>query len=58
MNQTYDELLNLYLPLENIETIQKININKNNLLGLDLRYIFEEYTQKNLALVFINDTGN
>ena len=53
-----DEILEFNLPLENIETIQKINIYKNNLLGLDLRDIFLEYTQKNLALVLINDTGS
>ena len=53
-----DEILEFNLPLENIEIIQKINIYKNNLLGLDLRDIFLESTQKNLALVLINDTGS
>ncbi len=53
-----DEILDFNLPLENIETIQKINIHRNSLLDLDLRDLFLEYTKKNLALVLINDTNS
>ncbi len=51
-----NKLVEFILPLENIETIQKINSNQNNLLDVDIRNIFQEYTKKNLALVFIEDT--
>ncbi|MDC0952684.1 hypothetical protein OAR89_02850 [Pelagibacteraceae bacterium] len=57
-NEVYsDELLEFELPLENIEIIQKINSNKNNLLNLELRSLFEEYSGKNLALVLIEDNN-
>ncbi len=51
-----NKLIEFILPLENIETIQKINSNQNNLLDIDIRNIFLEYTKKNLVLVFIEDT--
>ena len=41
-----DNLLEFILPLENIEVLQNINANKNNLLNLDLRDLFVEYTKK------------
>ena len=53
-----DNLLEFILPLENIEVLQNINTNKNNLLNLDLRDLFVEYTKKNLALVIIEDNGS
>ena len=57
-NEVYsDELLEFELPLENIEIIQKINSNKNDLLNLELRSLFEEYSGKNLALVLIEDNN-
>jgi hypothetical protein len=49
------ELIEFILPLENIEIIQKINLNRNNLLDLDLNDLFTEYTEKNLALVLIEN---
>ena len=50
-----DDLLEFILPLENIEIIQSINKSKNNLLDLNLDLIFNEYTDKNIALVFVTD---
>ena len=53
-----DDLLEFILPLENIEIIQNINKSKNNLLSSNLDSIFNEYADKNLALVFIEDDIN
>ena len=53
-----NELVEFILPIENIETIQKINLNKNNLLDIDIRNLFQEYSNKNLALVFIEDSNS
>ena len=44
------------MPLENIEILQNINNYKNNLLNLSLENLFEEYQNKNLALIFIDDS--
>ena len=52
------ELIEFILPIENIEVIQNININKENLYGIDLQILFKEYENKNLALVLIEDTGS
>ena len=52
-----DKLIEFILPIENIEIIQKINIKKNNLLSLDLQDLFQEYSNKNLALVLIDETN-
>ena len=43
------------MPLENIEIIQNINVNKNNLIDIDIDDLFQEYSSKNLAIVFIED---
>ena len=47
------EAVDFILPQENIEIIQNININKNNLLDIELNNLFKEYPKENLALVFI-----
>lgn len=58
-NEIYkDELIDFVLPLENIEIIQKINSNSKNLLNLKLSNLFKEYTNKNLALVLIEETNS
>ena len=55
-NKIYNnELVEFILPLENIEIIQKVNLNKNNLLELELSNLLEEYSSKNLAVVLIED---
>ena len=51
-----NELIEFILPIENIETLQKVNANKNNIMDLDIREIFQEYSGKNLAIVFIEDS--
>ena len=48
-----DDLVEFILPLENIETIQNLNKFKNNILDLNLSDLFQEYPNKNAALVII-----
>ena len=50
-----DSLIEFILPLENIEIIQNINKNKNNLINLEVENLFKEYSNKNLALVIIEN---
>ena len=38
--------------------IQNISANKENLYGIDLKNLFKEYENKNLALVLIEDTSS
>ena len=58
-NKIYQsELIEFILPIENIEIIQTINSNKDNLLDLNLKNLFQEYTNKDLALIFIVFEGN
>ncbi len=55
-NEIYKtELLEFNLLSENIETIEKINIFKNNLLKLSLKEIFKEYYNENIALLIIEE---
>ncbi len=55
-NEVYkNDLLEFILPTENIETIQKINNSKNYLIDLNIEDLFKEYSNKNLALVLIED---
>ena len=57
-NEIYDnELIEFIIPLENIEIIQNINLNRDNLLNLQLKTIFQEYPDKNLAIVLIEDNN-
>tara|TARA_Y200000002_G_C22599597_1_gene628909 strand:- start:129 stop:1163 length:1035 start_codon:yes stop_codon:yes gene_type:complete len=49
------DLIDFILPIENIEIIQNINNYKNNLINLELSDLFEEYKNKNIALIFIED---
>ena len=58
-NEIYDnDLIEYILPLENIEIIQNINSNKNNLLNLELSNLFVGYSNKNLALILIEDNNS
>ena len=50
-----DDLLEFILPLENIEIIQSINKSRDNLLSLNLDLIFNEFTNKNIAIALIED---
>ena len=53
-----NDLLEFILPLENIEIVQSINKSRNNLLSLNLDLIFNEYADKNIALVFIEENDS
>ena len=53
-----NDLLEFILPLENIEIVQSINKSRNNLLSLNLDLIFNEYVDKNIALVFIEENDS
>ena len=58
-NKIYEtELIEFILPIENIEIIQNINNNKKNLLNLKLNNLFTEYSNKNLALILIEDNNS
>ena len=48
-----NDLIEIFIPLENIEIIQNINNKRNNLLDLSLNSLFEEYLNKNIAIVLI-----
>ena len=55
-NKIYpDDLIEFILPLENIEIIQNINKNKSSLINLNVSNLFQEYSNKNLALIFIEN---
>ena len=56
-NEIYDnDLIEFVLPLENIEIIQSINIFKKNLINLDLTNLFKEYSNKNKAIILIEES--
>ena len=51
-----ENLIEFNLPIENIETIQYVNKNKKNLINLETLDLFKEYTNKNLALILIEQS--
>ena len=58
-NEIYEnELIEFIIPLESIEIIQNINSNRDNLLNLQIKKIFQEYPDKNLAIVLIEDNNS
>ena len=58
-NEIYDnEIIEFIIPLENIEIIQNINLKRDNLLNIQLKTIFQEYPNKNLAIVLIEDNNS
>ena len=58
-NEIYDnKLIEIIIPIEDIEVVQNINSNKNNILDIDLNILFQEYSKKNLALVLIEESSN
>ena len=52
------QLIDFILPIENIETIQKIYRFKDNLFNLDLKNLFEEYLNKNIAIALIENNNS
>ncbi len=58
-NKIYaNDLIEFILPIENIEVIRNINLNKKNLFEINLNDIFKEYTTKNLALIVIEEKNS
>ena len=53
-----DELLEFILLIENIEIIQNINKFRNKLFDVELDLFFKEYTDKNIAIIFIEESFN
>ena len=51
------KIIEYILPLENIEIVQNINLNRGNLLNLDLTNLFAEYSKKNIALIIIEENN-
>ena len=49
------DLIEFILPQEDIEIIQKINKYRDRLLDLELNFLFKEFSNKNVALIIIND---
>ena len=52
-----NDLIEFILPLENIEIIGNINKNKNSLINLNVEDLLREYSNKNLALIIIEDNN-
>jgi hypothetical protein len=53
-----DNLIEYILPSENIESIQKINSNKNNIYKLETSDFFKEYENKNVVFAHIEIDKN
>ena len=56
-NDLDNNLIEFILPLENIEVIQNINKFKNNLIDINIENLFKEYTNKNLALILMEENN-
>ena len=52
-NEKSNYLIQYTLPVENIESIQKINLNKDNLYELDVSDFFKEYENNNIVFAII-----
>jgi len=55
-NNDLFDLIDFILPLENIEIIKKINDNRSSLISLNIIELFQEYSDKNLALILIGES--
>ena len=55
-NVNKENLIEFNLPIENIEIIQYVNKSKKNLINLETIDLFKEYTNKNLALILIEQS--
>ena len=51
-----NDLIEFILLLENIEILQKINQSRDDLTDLNLNILFEEYSNKNVAIIIIDDS--
>ena len=57
-NEKSNYLTQYTLPVENIENIQKINLNKDNLYDLDVSDFFKEYKNDNIIFAIIEIKNN
>ena len=53
-----ENLIQFTLPVENIENIQKININKKNIYNLNISDFFKEYEVENIVFAHIEVDDN
>ena len=51
------DFVEFILPIENIEIIQILNSNLDNLVNVQIKKIFKEYNNKNIALIFIEENN-
>ena len=52
--ESSNDLIQYTLPTENIESIQKIKLNRENIYKIDIEDFFKEYNLENMAFVSIN----
>ena len=52
------DLIQYTLPTENIESIQKIKLNKDNIYKIDIEDFFQEYNLENMVFATINRNKN
>ena len=52
-----NELIEFILPLENIEIIKNISDYKNDLININISDLFKEYSNKNSALILIENSA-
>ncbi len=57
-NENDDNLIQYTLPVENIENIQKINLNKDNIYNLNIPDFFKEYEIENIVFANIEIDNN
>ena len=57
-NDKSKESIKYTLPLENIESIQKIKLSQENIFNLDINDFFKEYDLDNMAFITIDIDGN
>ncbi len=57
-NDKSKESIQYTLPLENIESIQKIKLSQENIFNLDINDFFKEYDLDNMAFITIDIDGN
>ena len=53
-----EDLIQYTLPTENIESIQKIKLNRDNIYKIDIEDFFQEYNLENMAFATINKNKN
>ena len=57
-NENSKDLIQYILPVENIESIQKIKVNKENIYNLNIKEFFKEYSSENMVFAIIEVNKN